>query len=258
MATATRQTPPQSARRHYALSALLAQRAVTDANKARSRGPVAVLRALVTHQATAARLSERAVAEMLLEQEIDARADAMLNALAFTTDARTFTGMTGATSTQAEFDRIVESLVQDAARAAESVATAVRPDIYHIRYVSPPCCARCAVLAGRVYRWSDGFLRHPNCSCTMLPTTVAAPFAQSPESLFENGQVRGLSKADTQAVRDGADLGRVVNVRKKAAGLKQSGRVLARAGKPTPEGIYKMAPDRETAVSLLVRYGYVR
>lgn len=256
---ATRQQPPPAARSHYALSALLARRAVTEANKARPGGTVAVLRAVATHQAAAAQVSERAVAQMLLEQEIDARADAMLNALAFTTDAPTLTAMIDSTTVQAQFDRLVESLVQDAGRAAESVATTVRPNVWHIRYVTPPCCGRCAVLAGRVYRWSEGFLRHPNCDCVMVPTTVAAPFAQSPDTLFENGQIQGLSKADAQAVRDGASLTEVVNVRRKEAGLMQSGRVLRRGSRPTPEAIYRLADgDREKAVRFLTQAGYVR
>lgn len=218
---------------------------------------MAALRALTTHQVAAAQLAERAVAQMLIEQEIEAAADALLNSVAFTTEARSFEAM--ATSAgDAGFDRLVESLVQDATRAAESVATAVRPDIYHVRYVTPPCCGRCAVLAGRVYRYSDGFLRHPNCDCVMVPTTVAAPFAQSPDRLFEQGQITDLSKADAKAIRDGADVGQVVNVRRKAAGLSESGRVLARAGRPTPEGIYRITSTRTEAVDLLRRYGYVR
>ena len=54
--------------------------------------------------------------------------------------------------TDFDFDRLVESIVTDAARAAESVSMTAYPDIYHVRYVNPPCCSRCAILAGRVYR----------------------------------------------------------------------------------------------------------
>lgn len=212
----------------------------------------------MTHQTTQAVLSERAVGEMLAEQDIEAAPDALLNSTAFTTEASRFEQMVSATDNEAEFDRLVASLVQDAGRAAESVATAVRPDVHHVRYVTPPCCGRCAVLAGRVYRWSDGFERHPNCDCVMVPTTVAAPFVQSPESLFEAGQIRNLSKADAKAIRDGADVGQVVNVRRAKAGLSEAGRVLARRDRPTPEGIYRIASDRDEAVALLSRYGYVR
>lgn len=203
-------------------------------------------------------MSDLAVSEMLLEQEIDAAADAILNLIQFTTEPQTVARMVDTVATDAGFDRLVESLVQEAGRAAESVATAVRPDIWHVRFLSPPSCSRCAILAGRVYRYSDGFLRHPNCDCVMVPTTVANAEPQDVEQLIRDGQVTGLSKADLQALRGGADLGKVVNVRSRAAGLTESGRVLARAGRPTPEGIYRLASTRDEAVELLKRFGYVR
>lgn len=247
----------RSARKHYRLSSLIARRAVKEARKARPRGLAAIAGAVVAHQATQATVSQQAVSEMLAEQQIEAAAEGLLNSLAFTTSAQQFEAMAEAAG-DAGFDRLVESLVQDAGRSAESVATAVRADIWHVRFLSPPSCARCAVLAGRIYRYSDGFQRHPNCDCVMIPTTVASPFAQDPVELFRQGQVTGLSKADAAAVADGADLGQVVNVRLKSAGLAESGRVLARAGRPTPEGIYRIASDREQAVELLARYGYIR
>lgn len=194
---------------------------------------------------------------MLDEQRIEVAADASLNALAFTTPPQAFERMAREVETDQEFDRLVEAIVTDAARAAESVAVAVRPNIYHVRYVNPPCCGRCAVLASRVYRWSDGFLRHPGCDCSMIPTTVAAPFAQDPDQLFRDGQIRGLSRADQQAIRDGADIGSVVNVRRRTAGLLQSGQALTRAGRPTPAGIYRLASDRTEALELLARFGYI-
>lgn len=206
-------------------------------------------------------MAERDIGQMLAEQDIDVMPDARLIPQGFTTPKVSFDAMTATISDadQAWMEQFAASLVQDAARAAEQVATAVRPDIYHVRYVSPPCCSRCAVLAGRVYRWSQGFERHPGCDCVMLPTTVAAPFAQDPEQLVRDGQVHGLSKADLRAVEGGADLSRVVNVRRRAAGLRESGRVLSRAGKPTPEAIYRAAgDDRAAAIELLRQHGYVR
>jgi hypothetical protein len=209
------------------------------------------------HQIAQAQTSQTAVAEMLAEQEIDALADALLNLPSFTTAPDDLTRMLDTVADGASFDRMVESLVTDAARAAESVAVAVRPDIYHVRYVSPPCCPRCAILAGRVYRWSDGFERHPGCDCSMIPTTVAAPYAQDPDDLVRTGLVRGLSKADAQSLADGADLARVVNVRSKKAGLLEAGHALTRGGRPTPAGVYRLASDREDALGLLARYGYI-
>lgn len=93
----------------------------------------------------------------------------------------------------------------------------------------------------------------------MVPTQQdAAPdLVADPTDLVREGKVTGLSKADLRAVRDGADLGKVVNVRRYAAGLTESGRVLARAGKLTPEGIYRLASTQADAVAMLRRFGYL-
>jgi hypothetical protein len=252
--------PPRlhSARKNYALSALIARKATREAQKARRRGPAAVAGVVLAHQVAQAQTSDRAVAEMLAEQEIDSLAEAMLNALAFTTEPRVLEEMVEQVKTDQEFNRLVASIVQDAARAAESVAIAVRPDIYHVRFVNLPCCSRCAILAGRVYRWSDGFKRHPGCDCSMIPTTVASPLVQDVDELVRTGQVTGLSKADMEALRDGANLGQVVNIRKKSAGLMNAGQALARGGRPTPAGIYQLADgDRDKALRLLRVNGYI-
>lgn len=250
-------TTLRSARRNYRLSALIARRAVREARKARGKGSTAVAGVVVAHQIAQAQTSQTAVAEMLVEQEIDSIAEALLNLSSFTTDLPSIDQMIASVDTDFDFDRMVESIVQDAARAAESVAVAVRPDIYHVRYVNPPCCARCAILAGRVYRWSTGFERHPGCDCSLVPTTVASSYAQNPEQLVADGLVRGLSKADTKALADGADLNRLVNVRSRKAGLLEAGHALTRGGRPTPAGIYRLASDRDQALDLLQRYGYI-
>jgi hypothetical protein len=248
----------RSASRHYRLSALIARRAVREAHKARSRGLVAVAGVVAAHQVANVREAESGFGSMLAEQDIDDVADALLNVLAFTTPPAQVARMVQQTTTDFEFDRLVDSIVQEAARAAEQAMVVARQDIYHVRYLSPPSCARCAILAGRVYRWSEGFLRHPGCDCVMIPTTVAAPYAQDPDELVREGLVTGLSKADRRALMEGADLGQVVNVRSKKAGLRGSGRVLERAGRPTPEGIYALASDRAEAVDLLKRFGYLK
>ena len=202
-------------------------------------------------------MSEQYVSDVLTEQGVEVTPSGSLSPPAFTTDGRMFTEMA---SNATNVGRLVESLVQDAGRAAESVASAARPNVGHARYLSPPSCSRCAVLAGRTYRYSDGFQRHPNCDCVMIPATedAAAGLVSDPTDLIRQGKVTGLSKADMRAiVEDGADLGKVVNVRRAASGLRESGRVLARAGKLTPEGIYRLASDRTQAVAMLRQFGYL-
>lgn len=249
---------PASARRHYLWSSLLTQRAVREANAVKARGSSAVAAVVATHQITGAARAQSAMESILAEQRINETAEALLNSLAFTTQADTFAAMADQTHTDFEFDRLVAGLVADAARAADQVAIAVTPNVGYVRYLSPPSCARCAVLSGRVYRYSTGFARHPGCDCTMVPTSLSNPaFHHDPVDLLEAGQVRGLSKADLKAVNDGADLGQVVNVRQKTAGLSVAGRVLARSGRPTPEGIYRAATSRDDAIERLTAAGYV-
>lgn len=196
---------------------------------------------------------------MLSEQAIDAAADALLNALAFVTLPDQVALRLEQVNLDHEFDRLVASLVQDAGRAAEQVAVTVHPDIGYVRYLSPPSCSRCAVLAGRVYRYSEGFLRHPGCDCIHVPTTISNPaFLHDPVELAREGLVRGLSKADKRALDDGADFGRIVNARSRRAGLSGPDGALIRAGRPTPAGIYAAATSREDAIERLIAAGYIR
>ena len=250
---------PQAARRHYHWSLLLARRAVREARAVQGRGAGAVAGVVTAHQIAASTQAQAAVTQMLAEQAIAEQAEALLNSPAFTTTLSMFSQMLEQVETEFQFDRLVESLVQDAGRAAESVATTVTPRVGYVRYLSPPSCARCAVLAGRVYRYSTGFLRHPNCDCVMVPTTSTNPAAYvDPVTLLAQGEVTGLSKADRRAIADGADFAQVVNVRQRSAGLRMPGRVLARNGRPTPEGIYATTKTREQAVQALIAAGYVR
>lgn len=196
---------------------------------------------------------------MLAEQANEVAADGLLNALAFTTSTASFSQMLEQVDFDWQFNRLVVSLVQDAGRAAEQASVALRPRVGYVRYLSPPSCGRCAILAGRVYRYSSSFQRHPGCDCTMIPTTLASPdFIHDPVDLARRGLISDLSKADRQAILDGADPARVINVRRERAGLRASGRTLSRNGRPTPEAIYARSATREEAVQGLITAGYVR
>lgn len=191
--------------------------------------------------------------------------------------------------------------VSDAGRLAQGVATAARRDVGgYYRYLSLPSCERCAILAGKWFRWNAGFQRHPRCDCSHLPAANHSldddPRLFSPERAFEAGQVRGLTAAEAQAVRDGASMTMVVNARRGARGLftaeattrrsyasavrrriaEQRGEALEetalRVGRrgavanyverrvalrPTPEAIYRYATSRDDAIRLLYANGYI-
>jgi hypothetical protein len=75
-----------------------------------------------------------------------------------------------------QLEMLAQTTVQDTGRAAVSAGMIARPHVEgYVRVLTLPSCSRCAILAGRVYRWSTGFQRHPRCDCRMLPQTVAAP-----------------------------------------------------------------------------------
>jgi hypothetical protein len=106
-------------------------------------------------------------------------------------------------------DRLVQTQVADASRDAIKASVVARPRVSYVRIVNPPCCQRCAVLAGHVYRYSQAFDRHPGCDCSMLPQTVANPDA--PGIRIGPEDVKDLTVMQRQAIPDGADFNKVIN-----------------------------------------------
>lgn len=247
----------QSAADYYRKQRALSALAVRAARKAATTVDAAAQ--IAAYQMASATLAESSADLMLSEQGIDTTAVGSLNPTAFASNGASLTDMIEGLVDNTALDRLVSTLVSDAGRSGMGVAAAVRPAVTgHVRYLSPPSCSRCAVLAGRFYRWSSGFLRHPHCDCQMVPSNGhAAPgLTTDPIEAFKAGQVRGLSQADAQAIRDGADFGRVVNVRSSTAGLRPSS-VITRGDKLTPEGIYRVAAGRDEAIALLGKQGYI-
>lgn len=175
----------------------------------------------------------------------------------------------------------------------------------YVRVLDLPSCERCVILAGRIYRDNEGFPRHPKCDCQHWPVdsleaAEAAGLVTKPEVAFEKGLIGGyvtlddgskkwkpgLSVADTQAIRDGADIQEIVNARR-GGGRRPKGmtnaitaEIFGRTVKATtegttrrsawrkahpklpirlrPESIYEHAKDREDVLRLLRLYGYIK
>ena len=184
---------------------------------------------------------------MLAEQGIDERRrGAAQHAGSFTTSLTgRSAGMLEQVNADYEFDRLVASLGQDAGRAAESSChRRCGPRSATSGISSPPSCSPLRGPRGRVYRYSEGFQRHPRCDCTMIPTDARQPgFTHDPVELMRQGLVTGLSKADQKAIDDGADLNQVVNVRARRPGCSTAGRVLARRGTTDSRGHLPPASD---------------
>lgn len=160
-------------------------------------------------------------------------------------------------------DQVVVTEVHDSARQAEHVQlVADRTVTYYVRDVEPKACSRCILLAGRRYRWSQGFRRHPRCRCSMFPEVESIQEQmKSPQEIFDSlpasEQDRVFTNAGAQAIRDGADIGRVVNARK---GMSTAiGNRKGKPIRPMPEDIYRQAGgDRAVAVQLLRQHGFIR
>jgi hypothetical protein len=124
-----------------------------------------------------------------------------------------------------DLQRMVASEVADAGSSAAGAAMVANKQITgYIRRVRPGACARCAILAGRWYRYDADFQRHKRCQCYGVPATAARRGQPtSPRAFFdglsEAEQDRRFTVAGAQAIRDGADVGQVVNARKRMTTL---------------------------------------
>jgi hypothetical protein len=189
--------------------------------------------------------------------------------------------------------RYVATETADAGRLATTAAAVFEPHVAgYERVVHLPACGRCIQLAGRLYRHSTGFLRHPNCDCTMHPVTrnqwrTGRP-TNTPRALFNRmttaQQDKAFGKDAATAIRAGADISRVVNARRHGAvstaggheytheattvrgvggqlgDLAKRGRRYRTTGtaRPTPAQLVNTARDEAELRELLHRFGYLR
>lgn len=167
-----------------------------------------------------------------------------------------------------------QTTIADTGRAAAGVDTATRKNVGYVRMLNPPSCSRCSILAGRFYRWNNGFNRHPKCDCVHVQTTATAAaetegLIHDPYEYFKglsaSEQDRTYGKAEAQAIRDGSDIFQVVNAKR---GVKPGGLVttegtskrgnFGRNGpRLTPEAIYGKGLNRADTLAELERYGYI-
>ncbi|SFO82611.1 hypothetical protein SAMN05421810_10185 [Amycolatopsis arida] len=115
--------------------------------------------------------------------------------------------------------------ITDAGRTATQVQLiADRRAAGYERVVKLPACDRCIILAGRLYRVSQGFRRHPRCDCHMAPVTREQWRESNPdhhpralfESMSEAEQNTRFGTGNAAAIRAGADPAQVVNARRAA------------------------------------------
>jgi hypothetical protein len=156
--------------------------------------------------------------------------------------------------------------VSAAAKSAPRVTTG------WVRMLTLPSCSRCALLAGKFYRWNDGFLRHIGCDCRHVPVTgpVADTIETNVYAYFESLSTEQQNKlfgvANSEAIRRGADISRVINASTRPGAMSIAGNrrrttaELARGSRdrPTPWQIFQDANgNADEAVKLLTDFGYI-
>ena len=177
--------------------------------------------------------------------------------------------------------------VMDTARQAESLDITSRPKVGYVRVESASCCDRCMLLAGKWFRFNEGFLRHPHCHGRHVPCNqgmakqqgwISDPM-EGFKSLSREEQDKRFGANYAQAIRDGADIYQVVNSKRGMQRVgkgytalttsegttrygwasmqyaQQSGRRMKR--RLSIDGIYSLTGgDREKTISALKANGY--
>lgn len=235
----------ESATEHYARQQRITAAGLVASRRAWKRRDLAQLVAVVTAaQLVAARDAADSVPLMLAEQDISTDAAGEVNPRALAgvaSDGRSLDTLLAIPETLGALEMLVATQIQDAARGAAGVSVAARPAATgYVRMLNPPSCSRCAVLAGKKFKWNSGFERHPRCDCRHIPSSEAlmGDLTTNPDAYFESlpsaaelseqypdltvkmrreaglySQEDIFTNSGAQALRDGADMSQVVNAR---------------------------------------------
>lgn len=303
---------PEAARRHYLIQKALAAGVVSKMRAAWHRIDIAnldnswatqspqMLQLMINGQILAASQADPYLTGVLAEQGIDTRREASvapggfagtasdgrdLQTLLFEPVISTKVAIAAKQSPadamaigEASIARIAATQIQDAGRTAVATSIAARPAVtIYTRMLNPPSCARCAVLAGKHYKWNEGFARHPHCDCVHIPSAenVVGDLRTDPHAYFNSlsatDKDRYFTKAGATVIRNGGDINQVVNAR---LGMYQangdtfttvgttkrgvSGKRLQGQARMMPETILQHAEgDRALAIELLREHGYL-
>lgn len=267
-------------------------------------------------QLGAARMADGYTDEALAGQDLDTASDGAVNPPGFAGHASDGSGLIGLLTNpavvtlltiadavdvsralgvgRARLDTIVRTQVTDAGRLADQASLVAHQSATgYVRVTDGNPCARCLLLAGKTYRWNQGFQRHPRCACTHVPTLIAHPRWRSldPRSLYDEMTPRqrldaGFTLSDQRALAMGGDLNQIVNARHRPGALFTAGGTrLTREGttrrgffggfdigpdgalrrrppgpipaRLTTDEIYRIARSREEAIALLTQNRYL-
>lgn len=156
------------------------------------------------------------------------------------------------------------TMLADTRRSIYEADMVQRPRVTgYVRMLNAPSCPRCVILAGKRFLWNQGFQRHPNCDCIHIPASeaLAGDMATDPYAYFNNmsekEQDKWFGRSNAQAVRDGADIYRVENIRTRGLGTAKGNRRYGTPNRRTVEDIYARDPDRRFVIENLRYHGYI-
>lgn len=156
------------------------------------------------------------------------------------------------------------TMLADTRREVYQADIVQRPRVAgYVRMLNPPSCARCVILAGKRFQWNQGFQRHPRCDCIHIPASesVAGDMTVDPYAYFnglsEKDQARYFGKLQAQAIRDGADIYRVVNLGQTGLGTARSNARYGTPFKRTLRDIYSRGGSRQIIISDLQHHGWI-
>lgn len=180
----------------------------------------------------------------------------------------------------------MKTALADTSRGVEQMGLKSRQVGMYVRMVTgASTCGRCVILAGKRYKASQAFLRHPGCDCTHIPVSedMAGDLMTNPHAYFDNldddALVKALgSKANAKAWRDGADVNQLVNAYRRKGSIQKAQQFGRRVSITTegmtrrglassavgaggvrlmPSSIYELAKDRGDAIRLLKSNGWI-
>jgi hypothetical protein len=159
---------------------------------------------------------------------------------------------------------VLLTVMADTGRGVVSADIAQRPAITgYVRMLNPPSCSRCVVLAGKWFRWNEGFLRHPRCDCRHIPAAEnsAGDFQTDPYEYFKSldaaQQEKTFGRIEARAIREGADIYRVVNVGQRGLGTAKSAIRYGTPSRMTLDDIFRTAGTRTNAIKLMEAEGFI-
>ena len=154
--------------------------------------------------------------------------------------------------------------IRATSHAAATATVAATPTITgYVRMLNLPSCSDCIILAGKWFRWNEGFQRHKRCDCQHVPAAedAAGDMTTDPyvafNSMSASQQDRAFGRTEAQAIRDGGDIFRVVNLRNRGLGTARSNLKYGTPMRRTIDDIYAAGGTREQIIDAMREEGYI-